>query len=347
MAVSRSPSAASLGTHVRHHRHHPGQHRRRPRSDRRRWRSCWRGSAGSSTAGYDSAGIALVGPQASDGLWRARAANGTRSLDDLTKRAEDAPRGSGAGIGHTRWATHGGPTEGNAHPHVDCTARLALVHNGIIENHVELTDELVAAGHHLESETDTEVLAHLIEVALDEQPALGLAAAVRMALGRVQGAFSLAVVRSDEPDLIVAARRVSPLLMGISGDAAFLASDIPAILGLTRDFFVLEDDQVAELRPGTLRVTDLAGAEVVPQTITVDWDLDAARKDGYDDYMSKEMHEQPKAVADTLLDRLLPDGTLVPRRGAHHQRRAAGGQQGLHRGLREQLPRRPHGQVRH
>jgi len=260
--------------------------------------------------GYDSAGIALVGPLASDGLWRARAANGTRSLDDLTKRAEDAPRGSAAGIGHTRWATHGGPTEQNAHPHVDCSASLALVHNGIIENHVELTDELVAAGHHLESETDTEVLAHLIEVALADHPDLGLAAAVRSALGRVQGAFSLAVVSSDEPDLIVAARRVSPLLMGVNGDAAFLASDIPAILGLTRDFFVLEDDQVAELRPGILRVTDLTGAEVQPQTITVDWDLDAARKDGYDDYMSKEMHEQPKAVADTLLDRLLPDGTL-------------------------------------
>ncbi len=260
--------------------------------------------------GYDSAGIALVGPDASDGLWRARAANGTRSLDDLTKRAEDAPEGSGAGIGHTRWATHGGPTEGNAHPHVDCSGGLALVHNGIIENHVELTDELVAAGHRLASETDTEVLAHLIEAALAEHPEDGLAAAVRAALARVQGAFSLAVVTSAEPDLIVAARRVSPLLMGITEDAAFLASDIPAILGLTRDFFVLEDDEVAELRPGSLRVTDLAGAEVQPQTITVDWDLDAAQKDGYDDYMSKEMHEQPKAVADTLLDRLLPDGTL-------------------------------------
>jgi glucosamine--fructose-6-phosphate aminotransferase (isomerizing) len=260
--------------------------------------------------GYDSAGIALVGPLASDGLWRARAANGTRSLDDLGKRAEGAPRGSGAGIGHTRWATHGGPTEGNAHPHVDCTAQLALVHNGIIENHVELSDELVASGHHLESDTDTEVLAHLIEAAMDERPELGLAAGVRVALARVQGAFSLAVVRSDEPDLIVAARRVSPLLMGVNGDAAFLASDIPAILGLTREFFVLEDDQVAELRPGVLRVTDLAGAEVQPQAISVDWDLDAARKDGYDDFMSKEMHEQPKAVADTLLDRLLPDGTL-------------------------------------
>jgi len=261
--------------------------------------------------GYDSAGIALVGPEPSDGLWRARAANGTRSLDDLTKRAESAPVGSAAGIGHTRWATHGGPTEGNAHPHVDCTAGLALVHNGIIENHVELADELVAAGHQLQSETDTEVLAHLIESALVDRADQGLSGAVRSALARVRGAFSLAVVRSDEPDLIVAARRISPLLMGVSGDAAFLASDIPAILGLTREFFVLEDDQVAELRPGSLRVTDLAGADVEPQTITVTWDLDAARKDGYDDYMSKEMHEQPKAVADTLLDRLLPDGTLA------------------------------------
>jgi glutamine---fructose-6-phosphate transaminase (isomerizing) len=260
--------------------------------------------------GYDSAGIALVGPEASDGLWRARAANGTRSLQDLTKRAEDAPEGSSSGIGHTRWATHGGPTEGNAHPHVDCSGGLALVHNGIIENHVELADELVAAGHRLESETDTEVLAHLIEVAVSDQPEIGLAGAVRVALGRVRGAFSVAVVRADEPDLIVAARRVSPLLMGVTEDAAFLASDIPAILGLTRDFFVLEDDQVAELRPGSLRVTSFEGEEIDPQRITVDWDLEAARKDGYDDFMSKEMHEQPKAVADTLLDRLLPDGTL-------------------------------------
>ncbi len=165
--------------------------------------------------GYDSAGIALVGPAPSDGLWRARAANGTRSLDDLTKRAESAPAGSVAGIGHTRWATHGGPTEGNAHPHVDCSAGLAVVHNGIIENHVELADELVAAGHRLESETDTEVLAHLIEAALADRPDSGLSGAVRSALTRVRGAFALAVVRADEPDLLVAARRVSPLLMGV------------------------------------------------------------------------------------------------------------------------------------
>jgi glucosamine--fructose-6-phosphate aminotransferase (isomerizing) len=261
--------------------------------------------------GYDSAGLALVGAADDSGLWRARAANGTRSLDDLVKRAADAPEGATAGIGHTRWATHGRPAEVNAHPHLDCSGRIGLVHNGIIENHVELADELIADGHHFESETDTEVLAHLVESALDTGRAPGLADAVRSALGRVRGAFSLAVVHADEPDLIVAARRVSPLLMGVTDSAAFLASDVPAILGLTRDFFVLEDDQIAELRPGRLTVTGADGRELEPARLHVDWDLEAARKDGYDDYMSKEMHEQPRAVADTLLDRVLPDGTLA------------------------------------
>jgi len=261
--------------------------------------------------GYDSAGLALVGPSPEDAMWRVRAANGTRSLDDLTKRTEDAPAHPSAGIGHTRWATHGRPNEGNAHPHTDCTGRLALVHNGIIENHVTLSDELLDAGHHLESETDTEVLAHLIESHLAAYPAEGLTGAVRAALGRVHGAFALAVVHADEPEVIVGARRVSPLIMGVADGAAFLASDIPAILGLTHDFFVLDDDRVAELRPGSIAVTDLDGTPVEPAPLHVDWDLDAARKDGFDDFMSKEVHEQPKAVADTLLDRLLPDGTLV------------------------------------
>ncbi len=261
--------------------------------------------------GYDSAGVALVGATGEPGVWRARAANGTRSLDDLVKRAEEAPGGPSAGIGHTRWATHGGPTEGNAHPHIDCSGRMALIHNGIIENHVELADELRAAGHTFESETDTEVLAHLIEGSLAAHPDAGLVGAVRAALGRIRGAFSVAVVHSDEPELIVASRRVSPLLMGVTDSAAFLASDVPAILGLTREFFVLEDDQIAELRPGSVRVTTVDGAEVEPDRLTVDWDLDSARKDGFDDYMSKEIREQPRAVADTMLDRVLPDGTLV------------------------------------
>ncbi|HVC66366.1 MAG TPA: glutamine--fructose-6-phosphate transaminase (isomerizing) [Acidimicrobiales bacterium] len=261
--------------------------------------------------GYDSAGLALVGPTSDDGMWRARAANGTRSLDDLVKRTEDAPRRPSAGIGHTRWATHGRPSEENAHPHADCTGRMALVHNGIIENHLELSDALIADGHRLESETDTEVLAHLIESHLAAYPDEGLVGAVRAALLRVRGAFALAVVHADDPEAIVAARRVSPLIMGVADGIAFLASDIPAILGLTHDFFILDDDCIAELRPGAIAVTDLDGGTVEPVPLHVDWDLDAARKDGFDDYMSKEMHEQPKAVADTLLDRLLPDGTLV------------------------------------
>ena len=214
--------------------------------------------------GYDSAGVALLDPQQPDRLWLSRAANGTSSLSDLTKRAESAPDGVMAGIGHTRWATHGRPTEENAHPHLDCHGRLALAHNGIIENHVELADALVAAGHHLVSDTDTEVLAHLIESCLAAAPGHGLAGAVRDALTQVRGAFAIAVVSVDDPELIVAARRVSPLLMGATEDASFLASDIPAILGLTREFFVLEDDQVAELRPGSIHVTDLDGTPAEP-----------------------------------------------------------------------------------
>jgi len=229
----------------------------------------------------------------------------------LVKRTEDAPSGPTTGIGHTRWATHGRPSEANAHPHVDCTGQLALVHNGIIENHLELSDELVLAGHHLESDTDTEVLAHLIESELGTHPEAGLVGAVRETLRRVRGYFAIAVIHSGEPDLIVAARRVSPLVMGLTETEAMLASDIPALLGRTRSFLLLEDDQIAELRPGSIRVTTLDGTEVIPPLRTVDYDLDAARKDGYPDYMSKEMHEQPMAVANTLLDRLLPDGTLA------------------------------------
>ena len=261
--------------------------------------------------GYDSAGLALVGCRRGRGLWRARAANGTRSLDDLAKRAEAAPRGPRPASATPAGPPTAAPPRRTPTPTSTARAGMALIHNGIIENHVELADELVAAGHRFESDTDTEVLAHLIEAALAADPAAGLAGAVRAALGRVRGAFSVAVVHADEPDLIVAARRVSPLLMGVTDSAAFLASDIPAILGLTRDFFVLEDDQIAELRPGSVGSPLLTAPRSQPVRMTVDWDLEAARKDGYDDFMSKEIHEQPKAVADTLLDRLLPDGTLA------------------------------------
>ncbi|MHB1710560.1 MAG: glutamine--fructose-6-phosphate transaminase (isomerizing) [Acidimicrobiales bacterium] len=274
--------------------------------------------------GYDSAGVAL---QAGGNLWRGRAATGTRSLENLRKMVDSAPTVVHAGIGHTRWATHGRPTEANAHPHVDCTGTVAVVHNGIIENWCELAARLASDGHRLASGTDSEVIAHLVEEGIASGGSL--ASAVRATLHAISGAFALAVVTAAEPTTIVAARRVSPLVIGSAepqptapavdgpgeansagAHAVLLASDIPALLGRARRFWALDDDQVVEMRPGSMRVTTLAGEEVEPSELAVDWDLEAAEKGGYDDFMSKEMHEQPRAIADTLLGRLLPDGRL-------------------------------------
>jgi glucosamine--fructose-6-phosphate aminotransferase (isomerizing) len=256
--------------------------------------------------GYDSAGLVLTAPGE---LWRVRAADGTRSVAALRGLAASAPRGATTGVGHTRWATHGHPSVENAHPLFDCTGRVAVVHNGIIENHTEIGERLEAAGHTITSATDTEVLAHLVE----EQMAggLSLTEAVRVTLTMVEGSFSIAVVSADEPELLVAARRNTPLILGLTDGAALLASDIPALLGKTDRLFVLDDDQLAELRPGSVRVTTLAGAEVEPPALSIDWDLAAAQKGGYEDFMSKEIREQPRAVADTLLDRHRPDGSLT------------------------------------
>ena len=257
--------------------------------------------------GYDSAGVALVDGR---GVWRERAAQGTHSVEDLSARVAAAPSAS-TGIGHTRWATHGAPTVENAHPHVDCTGRLALVHNGIIENHAELAAPLAAAGHVFASETDTEVLAHLLE----EEIAGGstLAEAVCATLGRLRGAFSVVVLTGDDPDLIVAGRRSVPLLAAIGKGTGLVASDVSALLGRADRYFALDDDQVAEVRPGSLRVTTLDGAEVEPTAVAVDpsWDVVAAQMGGFSDFMSKEIHEQPRAIADTLLDRRAGDGSLV------------------------------------
>ena len=256
--------------------------------------------------GYDSAGLVLTAPGE---LWRIRAADGTQSVAALRELAASAPSGATTGVGHTRWATHGRPSEENAHPLYDCTGKVAVVHNGIIENHAEIGARLEASGHTMTSATDTEVLAHLVEDNMAE--GLGLAEAVRAALLVVRGSFSIAVVSADEPELLVAARRDTPLVLGLTDGAALLASDIPALLGKTDRLFVLADDQLAELRPGSVRVTTLAGVEVDPPALSVDWDLGAAQKGGYEDFMSKEIREQPKAVADTLLDRRRPAGLLT------------------------------------
>lgn len=253
--------------------------------------------------GYDSAGIALQG---ADGLWVRRRSG---KLAELTESVNDAPRGSTSGIGHTRWATHGRPTETNAHPHSDCTGRLAVIHNGIVENFLELRESLRAAGHTFASDTDTEVIAHLIEQ--EFMAGAVLADAVRSVMAMIEGAFAIAVMHADVPGLIVGARRVSPLVAGTSDGTSVLASDIPAILGVTRDVFVIEDDQVVELRAGSLRVTDSSGAEVTPDRRHVTWDLESAEKAGFADFMLKEIHEQPIAVADTLRGRTDPSGLLI------------------------------------
>ena len=256
--------------------------------------------------GYDSAGLVLSAP---DGLWRIRAAEGTRSVAVLRSLSSGAPPGPRAGVGHTRWATHGRPSVDNAHPLFDCTGRIAVVHNGIIENHAELQARLEEAGHTLASATDTEVLAHLIEHHM--AGGLGLAEATRATLSEVRGSFSIAVIGADEPGLLVAARRNTPLVLGLSETAALLASDIPALLGRTERLFVLGDDQLAELRPGSIAVSTLGGEPVEPPAMSVDWDLSAAEKGGYEDFMSKEIREQPAALANTLLDRRRPDGSLA------------------------------------
>ena len=256
--------------------------------------------------GYDSAGVAVVGD---DGVLRTVRKAG--ELRNLEKRlAEEAGALTGTtGMGHTRWATHGGPTDGNAHPHADCTGRLAVVHNGIIENHAALRAELEARGHELRSATDTEVVAHLLEEAYE--PDAGLAAALTDVVARLHGAFTLLVTHAGEPGVLVGARRSSPLVVGVGADETFLASDVAAFIGHTRDAVELGQDQVVEVRPDGFTVTTFDGAPATTRPFHVDWDLAAAEKGGHDFFMQKEILEQPTAVRDTLRGRLGDDGAIV------------------------------------
>jgi glutamine---fructose-6-phosphate transaminase (isomerizing) len=255
--------------------------------------------------GYDSAGVALIDHGE---VVRVRVADGTHSVATLRRDTAAVDHAFSTGIGHTRWATHGQPNEANAHPHLDCAGDLALIHNGIIENYAELAEDLVAKGHTMTSATDTEVLAHLIEECTKVEPTL--TGAVRRALGMVRGAFAIGVVSASDPELIVAARQVSPLIVGSSGSASYIASDIPALLDRTRELKVIEDGEIVELRPGSIRITDAEANEVPGRPLDVDWDVEAARKDGFDDFMTKEIHEQPRAIADTLRGRIKSDGAI-------------------------------------
>lgn len=256
--------------------------------------------------GYDSAGVALeVGAGADCALDVVREVGKVASL---AKKSEQHDASSTCGIGHTRWATHGRPTVENAHPHVSCDGRIAIVHNGIIENFAELREELGARGHTFRSETDTEVFAHLVEEGYAATH--DLMAAVRDACTHVVGAYGLAAVCADEPDVIAVARKDSPIVVGMGQDGTYLASDIVALIDATRDVVVLEDGQFAKLTPKGIEYTDAEGAVITPAVTHVDWDVDMAEKGGYPDFMLKEICEQPRVVRDTLVGRLAPTGEL-------------------------------------
>ncbi|MCQ4046334.1 glutamine--fructose-6-phosphate transaminase (isomerizing) [Streptantibioticus rubrisoli] len=254
--------------------------------------------------GYDSAGVAVL---ADGGLAAAKKAG---KLANLEKELADRPLPAGTtGIGHTRWATHGAPNDANAHPHLDNAGRVAVVHNGIIENFAELRAELIERGHELLSETDTEVVSHLLAEAYSS--AGDLAEAMRQVCRRLEGAFTLVSVSADAPDVVVAARRNSPLVVGLGDGENFLASDVAAFIAYTRDAMELGQDQVVELRRDGVTVTDFDGNPGTYREYHVDWDASAAEKAGYDYFMLKEIAEQPKAVADTLLGRIDASGRLT------------------------------------
>ncbi len=246
--------------------------------------------------GYDSAGVAI---EQDGGL---AVVHRKGKVSSLSHTLEHFDFTGTCGIGHTRWATHGRPSEANAHPHTSCDGRVAVVHNGIIENFAELREDLVAEGHAFSSETDTEVVAHLVERAL--AGGKGLLEAVHEATDYLVGAYALAVVSVEEPGVIVAARKDSPLVVGLAQDGFYVASDIIAMIEATRDVVVLGDGEFARLAPAGAEFFTASGS-FEPAVTRVDWDLDVAEKGGYPDFMLKEIHEQPRVIRDTLAGRLV------------------------------------------
>jgi glucosamine--fructose-6-phosphate aminotransferase (isomerizing) len=249
--------------------------------------------------GYDSAGIAVT-----NGSISVRKAQGKiKNLEALLE--SDPPEGS-IGIGHTRWATHGAPTDANAHPHTDPTGEFVVVHNGIIENFQKLKDELVSGGAEFESDTDSEILAHLIAREYDGD----LVEAIRRTVSLCEGAYAMVAMSRREPRKIVAVRKISPLVVGLGDGETFLASDIPAVLHHTRDFMIIEDDEIVIVTEDGATVETIAGEPVDRDVVHIDWDAQQAEKGGYDHFMLKEIHEQPSVVTETLASRLDADGTV-------------------------------------
>lgn len=251
--------------------------------------------------GYDSSGIAIIEDE------RINVYKHAGKLDVLLNQLRGRSFYANTGIGHTRWATHGRPSDANAHPHEDCHGKFAVVHNGIIENYLELKEWLISNGHGFRSETDTEVIPHLLEEFYEGD----LSEAVLRLIGKIQGSYAMVVLSLDEPGRLVAARQDSPLVIGLGEGENFLASDIPALLCHTRRTYILEDGEIAEITPDRVNVRNKHGQPVEKKVFEVKWEAAQAEKAGFDHFMLKEIHEQPRALKDTLCGRISPDESRV------------------------------------
>lgn len=245
--------------------------------------------------GYDSAGISVY----EDGIHTIKVKGRLAGLAEKLEKGEH--RFSHIGIGHTRWATHGEPSETNSHPHNSQNGKISVVHNGIIENYLELREMLKAEGYHFRSETDTEVVAHLYEYLYDGD----MISTTRKLLERIRGAYALGILCSDHPDTLVAVRKDSPLLVGLGEDENYIASDIPALLEYTRDYYLLEENEIAVLKQDSVKLYAMDGSEIKKEIYHVTWDIDAAEKGGYDYFMMKEIMEQPEALKKTIQPRIM------------------------------------------
>ena len=261
--------------------------------------------------GYDSAGIAVL---ANSGTLVVRKREG-KLANLVALLAEAAPVCGTLGVGHTRWATHGAPNDTNAHPHADCEGRIIVVHNGIIENYQPLRERLLARGHCFQSQTDTEVIVHLIEEeyrSLRNGQHSDFGEAVRRALLEVRGAYAIVALCRDEPELLVGARRHAPLMVGLGDGENYVGSDIAAMLAHTRSMLALEDGDVVSLRPNGVSIRTLEGAPVERKPFEVAWNPESAGKGGYPHFVLKEIYEQPQALSQALVGRLTADGVSLP-----------------------------------
>ncbi len=252
--------------------------------------------------GYDSAGMAVYDGER---IRLQKAIGRLKILENLTRGGETMP--GSCGIGHTRWATHGAPSDNNAHPHTNQEGSIAVVHNGIIENYIPLKKKLTDKGYHFVSETDTEVLAHLLNYYYKGNPM----EAITKVLHRVEGSYALGIMFADHPGEIYAARKDSPLIVGQNDRGCFIASDVPAILKYTRTVYYMENQEVAILRPDSLQFFSLDEEELAKEPSTIDWDADAAEKAGYEHFMLKEMYEQPRTIADTISPRIVNNDIVI------------------------------------